>query len=122
VSKPQSARVAKGPMNNTAIHYEGFTVVATNRLYVFSVDDASVEPRRFIVEITPSSFLPTRLKFQDGPAISLQRVKREIEQESPASPAKAHITISGQDVADYLVRQSPKKGARKRSDPAVRSV
>ncbi len=109
-------------MNNTAIHYEGFTVVATNRLYSFSVNDASVEPRWFTVEITPSSFLPTQLKFQDGPAISLQRLKREIEQESPTSPAKAHLTINGQDVADYLIRQSPKKITRKRSDPAIRSI
>ena len=111
-------------MNNTAIHYEGFAVVATNRLYNFSVGGTSVggtsdEPRKFTVEINPSSFFTTQLKFQDGPSISMQRLKREIEQESPTSPAQAHLTISGQDVEDYLIAQFPKKAAKKRFHAAA---
>ncbi|MBI2817482.1 MAG: hypothetical protein HYX72_11135 [Acidobacteria bacterium] len=106
-------------MNNTAIHYEGFAVVATNRLYNFSVDGTSDERRKFTVQIEPASFFTTRLKFQDGPAISMQRLKREIEQESPDSPAKAHLTISGQDVEDYLVAQFPKKATKKRFHAAA---
>lgn len=101
-------------MNNTAIHYEGFAVVAANRLYNFSVDGTSDEPRKFTVEIKPTSFVATQLKFQDGPSISMQRLKREIEQESDTSPAKAHLTISGQDVEDYLTAQFPKKTTKKR--------
>jgi len=100
-------------MSNTAIHYEGFTVVAANRLYSFSVNDASDGPRKFTVEIQPSSFLSSQLKFQDGPAISLLRLKREIELESPTSPAKAHLTISVQDIEAYMTINSPKKAARR---------
>jgi|SRR5579884_548087 len=111
----------EGYVNNSAIHYEGFTVVASNRIYRFSVNDASVESRSFTVEITPSSFRSTQLKFQDGPAISLHRLKREIEQESPTSPAKAILTIDEQDVADYLIQQSPRKSTKKRPDPATQS-
>ena len=109
-------------MNHASIHYEGFTVVATNRLYSFSVTEAFVESRKFTVEIAPASFIRTQLKFQDGPAISLYRLKQEIEHESPASPARAHLTINEQDVADYLFRQSPRKSIRKRSYPAVRTA
>ena len=101
------------------IQYEGFVVLATNRVYNFSVNDTVDGPRKFTVEIPPESFisaqfLSAQLKFQDGPSISLLRLKREIEQESPERPAKSHLTISGQDVEDYLTTQSPHKAVKKR--------
>jgi hypothetical protein len=109
-------------MSNTVIHYEGFTVVATTRLYTFSVNEPSTEPRKFIIKIEPASFLASQLKFQDGPSISMQRLKREIDGASPASPANEQITISGQDVAEYLVGQSPKKSTKRRSDAVAAAL
>jgi hypothetical protein len=106
-------------MHHTAIHYEGFAVVDTNRLYNFSVNGASDEQRKFTVEIKLSSFIATQLKFQDGPILCMQRLKREIEQESSDAPANAQLTISGQDVDEYLTAQFPKKVSKKRPHAAA---
>jgi hypothetical protein len=111
------------------ILYKGLVVLAANRVYNFSVNGSGVEPRKFTVEIGPESFISTQsfsaqLKFQDGPSISLLRLKREIEHENPDCPAKSHLTISGQDVEDYLTTQYPKKAVKKRvacSGPAPTS-
>ena len=46
----------------------------------------------------------------------------EIEQESPTSPAQAHLTISGQDVEDYLIAQFPKKASKKRFHAAAGAI
>ena len=105
------------------IKYMGFTVVATDRFYNFSVNGASDEPRKFIVGIPSTSFVRAQLKFQDGPAISFQRLKEEIDRESSDCPAQPQLTISGHDIEDYLVTQHPKKVQKRRreaSDAAIK--
>jgi hypothetical protein len=83
------------------------------------VNGTSDEPRQFTVGIPPESFIPPQLKYQDGPAISFQRLKEEIDHESLECPAKAQLTISGHDIEDYLVTQHPKKKpTKKRQLPA----
>ena len=96
------------------IKYTGFTVVATDRFYNFSVSGASEGPRQFIVGIPSTSFVRAQLKYQDGPAISFQRLKEEIDRESSVCPAKPQLTISGHDIEDYLVTQHPKKAANRK--------
>jgi hypothetical protein len=96
------------------IRYEGFIVVATDRFYNFSVSGASEEPRQFIVGISSRSFVKAQLKFQDGPAICFHRLKVEIDRESLDCPANAQMTISGQDIEDYLVTQHPRKVLKKK--------
>jgi hypothetical protein len=96
------------------IKYTGFTVVATDRYYNFSVGCDSDEPRKFIVGIPSTSFVRAQLKYQDGPGISFRRLKVEIDQESSECPAKTQLTISGLDIEDYLVTQHPKKGLKRK--------
>jgi hypothetical protein len=91
------------------IRYEGFVTEATDRFYNFSVNGTSDELRQFTVGIPSESFCTAQLKFQDGPAISFQRLREEIDHESLESPAKAQLTISGHNIEDYLVAQHPKK-------------
>lgn len=104
------------------IRYEGFVIVATNRIYNFSVNGTSDEPRQFTVGIPSESFVPAQLKFQDGPAISFQRLKEEIDQESLECPARAQLTISGHDIEDYLVTQHPKKKLTRKRQPSSDDV
>jgi len=92
----------------------GFTVEGTNRVYSFSVNGSSDGPRQFTVGILSESFVTARLKFQDGPSISFQRLKGELDQETQDCLAKTHLTISGHDIEDYLVTQHPKKAANKK--------
>ena len=91
------------------IRYEGFVVVTTNRIYNFSVNGTSEEPRQFTVGIPSESFVAPQLKFQDGPAISFHRLKEEIDHESLECPARRQLTISGHDIEEYLITQHPKK-------------
>lgn len=102
---------------NTFIRYEGFVVIAANRQYSFSVNASSEEPRHFTVSIPPESFVSALLHFQDGPSISFQRLKVELDQETPDRPAQTHLIISGHDIEDYLVIQHPKKAAKKKRLP-----
>ena len=106
---------------NSPIHFEGFAVVATNRVYTFSVADRSDE-RKFTVEIQAISFRSAEpesgpLKFQDGPAICAHRILREMDQEGAGRAASCHLTINTQDIEDYLNTQFPKKSTRKRVVP-----
>lgn len=96
------------------IRFEGFHVGATDRFYNFSVSGASEKPRQFIVGISSRSFVKAELKFQDGPAICFHRLREEIDRESVDCPANAQITISEQDIEEYLVTQHPKKVLKKK--------
>ncbi len=96
------------------IRYEGFIVGATDRFYNFSVSGASDGPRQFTVGIRFESFVSARLGFQDGPSISVQRIKEELDQETQDCPAKPQLIISGHDIENYLVTQHPKKAASKK--------
>lgn len=102
---------------NLFIRYEGFVVVATSRLYNFSVGTGSDKPRHFTVSIPPESFVSAHLKFQDGPSISLQRLKEELGLEAEDYPAKTQLTISGPDIESYLLTQHPQKAAKKKRLP-----
>jgi hypothetical protein len=106
---------------NTSIHFEGFVVVATNRVYSFSVTDHSDEARAFSVKIQAELFSSAsgRLKFQDGPAICVHRILKEMDPEKPNHSPASNLTITKQDIEDYLNVQFPKKTVRRRFIPSA---
>jgi hypothetical protein len=99
---------------NVLIRFEGFVVAGSDRVYNFSVGNATDGPRQFTVGIPFLSFAPAQLKFQDGPPISLQRVREELDQEAEDSPAKNDLTITGHDIEAYLAEQRPHKAVKKK--------
>ena len=91
------------------IQSEGFTVSTTSRTYNFQVIDAPGESRKFSVEIPLKSFQATPLKFQDGPLITRERLEQELDRETEASHAEAHMRIGDPDILQYLERHYPPK-------------
>lgn len=93
---------------NLPIQYEGFVASSASRVYNFVVQDTLQGTRLFTVKISSESFRTTSLKFQDGPAISYERVKHELENDTPSA---AQLHISEQDIEEYLKRHYPRKRA-----------
>ena len=98
---------------NVLIQYQGFIVAGTSRVYNFHVIDAPGESRQFTVQVPSGSFRPTFLKFQDGPPISFERLKQELDGETQESHAEAHLNIGEQDIQGYLERHYPRKPRKK---------
>lgn len=91
---------------NLPIQYEGFVVSNVSRVYNFIVMDVLRGSRHFAVKIATESFRSTPLKFQDGPAISYERVKQELESDTPSA---AQLNIGEQDIEEYLKRHYPRR-------------
>jgi hypothetical protein len=93
------------------IQYRGFNVVASSRIYNFDVIDIAKEAREFTVKVQSETFRPAHLKFQDGPGICFERLRHEMEQETPELCAQSHLRIDEQNVQEYLARHHPHKKA-----------
>ena len=93
----------------TMIQMEGFTVSTTSRTYNFRVIDPSGESRQFAVRVPLESFRATPLKFQDGPLITRERLKQELDRETQELPAEANLNVGEPDIRDYLERHYPPK-------------
>ena len=91
------------------IQYEACVVSTTSRTYNFRVIDAPGQSRHFRVRIPSELFCSTLLKYQDGPPISFERLKREVAEETQESQAKAHLDIAEMDIHEYLQRHYPRK-------------
>ena len=111
VSDQRSAGRGKDSMK-ILIQSEGFTVSNTSRTYSFQVTDAPGEYRKFSVEVSLESFQATPLKFQDGPLITRERLVQELDRETEALHAEAHMRIGDPDILQYMERHYPPK-ARK---------
>ncbi|MGH9786256.1 MAG: hypothetical protein ACRD88_18975 [Terriglobia bacterium] len=91
---------------NLPVQYEGFVVSSASRVYTFLVTDVLRQGQQFTVTIASESFRSTSLRFQDGPAISFERIKQELAGEPPA---QARLEISAHDIEEYLRRHYPRK-------------
>jgi hypothetical protein len=96
------------------IQYEICVVSTASRIYNFRVIDAPGQSRQFSVRISSELFRSTLLKYQDGPPISFERLKQEIEGETQAAQAKPHLNIAETDIHEYLERHYPRKKSKGR--------
>ena len=90
------------------IQYAGFDLQADSRTYNFHVIDVSREAREFKVSLRGSAFGSSPLKIQDGPAISMARLKRELDLETLASPAELSLRVELRDIQEYIEKTYPK--------------
>ena len=93
------------------IQFAGYDIEANSRIYNFDVMDPPREAREFTVEIESKMSRWSSLKFQDGPGICFERLRRELERETSELCATSHLQIGEQDVQEYLARQDPQKKA-----------
>jgi hypothetical protein len=90
------------------IQYEGMVLGTASRTYAFHVIDSSEKTRDFKVCVQSGDFGTSPLKIQDGPAISMARLKRELALETAASPAVASLSLAESDIQEYVARTYPK--------------
>jgi hypothetical protein len=93
------------------IQFAGYDIEANSRIYNFDVMDPPREAREFTVEIESKTSRWGSLQLQDGPSICFERLRRELERETPESCVEPHLHIGEQDVREYLARQHPQKKA-----------
>jgi hypothetical protein len=91
------------------IQFAGYESGTQSRIYNFDVMNPPEAARKFTVEIESDASRWGILKFQDGPSICFDRLRRELEGETPGLNTKPHLRIEERDVQEYLARQHPKK-------------
>jgi hypothetical protein len=91
------------------IQYRGFAQAEASRIYNFVVTEGVEDARAFTVKILLTIFRTTGLRYQDGPEICCDRVKKELAGETGETRAASHLTISAGDTQDYLERRHPRK-------------
>jgi len=107
------------------IRYEGFTVAGASRSYNFLVIDTLGDSRHYTVLVPMDSFRSTPLRFQDGPPICFQRLKQELDRETPEPHPQARLSIGEPEIHQYLERYYPPRRSfssrppgRQRQSPA----
>jgi hypothetical protein len=91
------------------IQFAGYDIQANSRIYNFDVLDPPREARKFTVRIESATSRWASLQLQDGPSICFERLRCELERETPALRTESHLRIGEQDVQEYLARQHPPK-------------
>jgi hypothetical protein len=93
------------------IQFAGYDIESNSRIYKFDVVDPPREAREFTVAIESKTSRWGSLKLQDGPGICFERLRHELERETPELRTQSHLRIGEQDVQEYLARQRPQKKA-----------
>jgi len=94
------------------IQYTGFKVEANSRIYTFQVLDPAKVQRAFTVRIPVDTRRWPELKIQDGPAICFERLEKELAAETPTASAEPEMSITEQDILEYVKRHSPPPKSR----------
>lgn len=90
------------------IQYAGFTLETDSRNYRFDVIDSPGEAREFTVHVDAKAFGSSGLMVQDGPGISMARLKLELDRETPEIPAQKTLRIGERDIQEYVEKTYPK--------------
>jgi hypothetical protein len=93
------------------IQFAGYDIKANSRIYNFGVVDPPRATRQFTVRIESKTSRWGSLKHQDGPSICFERLRHELERETPELCAQPRLRIEEKDVHEYLARQNPHKKA-----------
>lgn len=100
-------------MSSDPIRYVGFAVVTSGREYQFRVAGSRSEDaeRIFTFWIGTAGFRPGRLKFQEGPDISLRKLRNLLAGEQEGLPLLLHQELSESDITDYTAKAPAKHKA-----------
>jgi len=89
------------------IQYSGFKVAENSRIYSFKVLDAAKVQREFTVRIPSDTNHWASLKLQDGPGICFERLEKELDGETTVALAQTELSITEQDIQEYMKRHYP---------------
>lgn len=101
-------------MATARLEYIGFNALDTKREYTVRLQDASSEPRDFVLVISSEVFRTHRARYQDGPDICYQKMVRELvacEGTGKLPDGIMHVTDA--EIDNYRDAHTPKAAARK---------
>ena len=105
------------------IQFARYEIAANSRIYKFDVFDPPRKAREFSVEVESPTSHSASLKLQDGPSICFDRLRHELERETPELCAEPRLHIGEQDIREYMARHHPReKISRHKADGAVTST
>ena len=99
----------------TFLEYVGCQITAEGREYRLR-SHVGATSREFTVGIGRDCFTSGRARFQDGPEISYDKLRRELSS-TDDGPAETHFTISEEELAAFRAARTP--APRGRAKPVV---
>jgi hypothetical protein len=104
------------------IQFARYDIEANSRVYKFDVFYPPRKAREFSVEIESQTPPGSSLKLQDGPSICFDRLRHDLERETPGLCAESRLHIGEQDIREYMARHHrSEKGFGHRADGALTS-
>ena len=97
---------------SVVIQYTGFQLKPRGRDYCYRVVATKSEDREFTLTISNRTFEERHFPYQDGAALCYQKLQKELLSETAEVPLQHHLTISDEDLDEYLAKYRP---TRKRS-------
>ena len=94
---------------SVVIQYTGFQLKPRGRDYCYRVVALKSEDREFTLTISNRAFEERHFPYQDGAALCYQKLQKELLAETAESPLQPHLTISDQDLNEYLAKYRPVK-------------
>lgn len=108
VAQPQTSR-------NIIVRYGGFRATARGREYTMHVADR-LSSRQFVLLITHQAFADRTARFQDAPDVCSGKLRRALAADPGLLPGEC-MTVTAQDLADYVGEHSPQLKKRERAKP-----
>jgi hypothetical protein len=91
------------------LRYIGFKLQARGRDYSYQAVGPKDETREFVLTISNHAFLARQIPYQDGADICYQKLRKELDAETPELRLKPHLTISDQELDAYRQKYRPTK-------------
>lgn len=91
------------------IQYLGFQLKPRGRDYLYLVLSKNTENREFTLTISNQSFVEKRMPYQDAADLCYQKLRKDLDFETPEQPLPRHATLSDEDLDEYLEKHRPPK-------------
>ncbi len=89
------------------VQFVKFQAKASVREYVFTVKEASGDPREFTLAISNEAFNARRVRYQDGPDVCSAKLRQELAAYGNYPP-DTHYLITDVDLEDYRTSHAPR--------------
>jgi hypothetical protein len=89
------------------VQFVKFQAKTLVREYIFSVKEASGDPREFILTISNEAFNTRRVRYQDGPDVCSAKLRQELAAYGN-NPPETHYLITDADLEDYRSSHAPR--------------
>lgn len=89
------------------VQFVKFEAKASVREYIFTVKEASGDPREFTLTISNEAFNTRRVRYQDGPDICSAKLRQELATYGN-NPPDTHYLITDADLEDYRTSHAPR--------------